>query len=91
MKKRLPQQTKSEKPWTLQVSKRKLKSWGYCSYNRRAIVLSKDVAREGVDRQVFFHELFHKMFPWMSEEAVDHAATDADDALDIFDSMTNIG
>ena len=57
--------------------------WGQCRYDTREILLAKATERHGIDRQVFLHEMIHKICPWMDEDAVDDMATELDDALDV--------
>jgi len=80
----LTQQTKG-KPWTVKtVHPSRLRGrWGECRFDTREIILTTDAEKKGVDRQVFLHELIHKVCPWMDEDAVDHLATEQDDALDV--------
>ena len=86
----LPQRTKG-KPWRLKIQSRvrvgKDNCWGYCDHTAREIVLSRATEKHGVDRQVFIHELLHKIMPWLDEAAVDHAATELDDALELMETQ----
>ena len=70
------------KQWRVRVSRKALKDWGYCCYEKREIVVSKQTAQYGVDREVLIHELLHKIMPFLDEPCVDLAATEIDDALE---------
>lgn len=86
MVKRLPKRSKG-KLWVVRWQRRVRANgsdcWGYCDYATRAIVLAKACERHGIDRQVFLHEMIHKICPWMDELAVDDMATELDDSLDV--------
>ena len=72
-----------KKAWTVRVAKKRLKDcWGFCDFANREIVLCPSTESAGVKRQTLFHELIHKVCPWMEEEAVDHLATELDDGAD---------
>ena len=81
MKLHLPQ-TKG-KPWSLRIVRSLRGAWGKCDYDKREIVLTRESQRSGVDREVFIHEMIHKICPWLDEEAVEFMAMEIDDALDI--------
>ena len=73
----------TKKSWTVRVAAKALKGcWGYCDYRNYEIVLCPTTERAGVKRQVLFHELIHKVCPWLEEDAVDHLATELDDGAD---------
>lgn len=84
--KRLPSQTEG-KHWTVRVVSRVrdagVECWGWCDYGKREILISKSAERKGVDRDTLIHELTHRAFPWMTEDAVELFATDLDEALDV--------
>lgn len=84
--KRLPKRAKG-KPWVVRTQQRVrvdgVDCWGYCDWHDREIVLAQGAEKAGVDRQVFLHEMIHKICPWMDEDAVDGMATELDDAMDV--------
>jgi hypothetical protein len=82
--KRLPSETKG-KSWTVRrVPPSRLPGrWGECRFDSREIVIASDAEKKGLDRQVFFHEMIHKVCPWMDEDAVDHLATELDDGAEV--------
>ncbi len=69
--------------WHLRIVPRLSKSWGWCDYDKRQIVMSKEAEKEGIDREVLIHELLHKAMPFLTEECVDLVATELDEALEV--------
>ena len=94
MRKRLPAREKGHRSWTLRIVPRvRVKGeehWGYCDHTAREIVLAKNTSKHGVDREIFMHEMIHKVCHWMDEEAVAYLAKELDDGLDLMDSMISL-
>lgn len=87
MKINLPKTNTSKKQWTLRVVRKNPildgeEKWGVCDCGKREIVISKEVQKEGVAREVFLHEMLHRLMWFLSEDAVDHLAKELDHALD---------
>ena len=80
-------QREKRNPWTVRIVPRLRvfgeECWGRCDWPKHEIVLTRAANRHGVDRQVFLHEMVHKICPWMDEDAVDDMASQLDDALDV--------
>lgn len=62
-------------------------AWGYCDYGKKEVVITKTTMQHGISRQVFLHEIFHKLLPWMAEDAIDHLATETDDSLEMAEKL----
>ncbi len=71
------------KQWTVRVIRKSSKSWGWCDYDKREVVLTKESQTVGIDREVLIHELLHKAMPFLTEECVDLVAIELDDALEV--------
>jgi hypothetical protein len=85
--KRMPQRELKKPAWTVRIVRRLRvagdECWGRCDWWKREIILTRATERAGIDRQVFLHEMIHKICPWMDEDAVDDMATELDDSLDV--------
>ncbi len=70
------------KGWHVRIVAKSAKAWGWCDYDKREIVISKEAESKGIDREVLIHELLHKVMPFLTEECVDLAALEVDSALE---------
>lgn len=68
--------------WTVRYVRRLAACWGWCDFDKREIVISNETKKAGLDRDTLIHEALHKMMPFLSEESVNHVATELDNILD---------
>lgn len=77
--------TLAGKPWTIRFSPYPKKHHGWCTHDKKEIVISTRKTTTAEMQNTLIHEALHALFPYHEESFINAAADELHELLDVID------